>query len=241
MDIDTDNNRPDLRPLIARLREIKKKCASMGSRNEEFPLMQERLSSIIKRLEAGEEPSGEPLAYRAIARELFPVAHLFESVGFMSVGKEIAHVEKTLQELAPEAPVPDAPAAGGATQHTISQPPAAADRAGVSQETDGEGSDHHVPWPIIGGLVVLLVATMIAAMMILEVGPFRVEPTVRATPPRKPVETVPTPAPAPTAVPEPPEERRGRQTLWRTRSPRRGSRSITATTWGPSTTFRQQR
>jgi hypothetical protein len=203
MSDDSTNRDVDLRPVIARLREIEKKCGSMGSRNEEFPLMQERLSSIIKRLEAGEEPSGEPLAYRAIARELFPVAHIFESVGFMSVGKEISHVERTLQELAPEAPVPDAPAAGGATQHTISQPPAAADRAGVTQETDGEGADHHVPWPIIGGLVVLLVATMTAAMIIFGVGPFRAKPTVRATAPTEPVETVPTPAPAPTSVPEP--------------------------------------
>ena len=84
-----------------------------------------------------------------------------------------------------------------------SQPPAVADRAEVTQEADGEGADRYVPWPIIGGLVVLLVATMIAAMMILEIGPFRAEPTVRATTPRKPVETVSTPAPAPTAVPEP--------------------------------------
>jgi hypothetical protein len=193
----------ELRPVIARLREIEKKCGSMGSRNEEFPLMQERLNSIIKRLEAGEEPSGEPLAYGAIARELFPIAHLFESVGFMSVGKEIIHVERTLQDLAPEAPVPDAHTAGGAAQRTDSKPTAVADRSGVTQETDGEGVDRHVPWPIIGGLVVLLVAMMIAAMMILGVGPFRAEPTVRATAPTEQVETVPTPAPAPTAVPEP--------------------------------------
>ncbi len=203
MNDDSSNRDVDLRPVIARLREIEKKCGSMGSRNEEFPLMQERLSSIIKRLEAGEEPSGEPLAYRAIARELFPIVHLFESVGFMSVGKEIIHVEKTLQELEPEAPVPDAHTTGGAAHRRFSQPPAAADRAGVAQETDGEGADHHVPWPIIGSLVVLLVAMMIAAMMILRVGPFRTEPTVRATAPTEPVATVPTPAPASTAVSEP--------------------------------------
>jgi hypothetical protein len=97
----------DLRPLIARLKEIERKCDSMGTRNEEFPLMKDRLTSIIARLEAGEEPSGEPLAYRAMARELFPVAHLFESVGFMGVGKEIAHVERSLQDLEP------APASSG--------------------------------------------------------------------------------------------------------------------------------
>ena len=64
--------------------------------------MEERLGSIIARLEAGEDDSGEPVGYRAIARELFPVAHLFESYGFTSVGKEIAHVERALNELEPE-------------------------------------------------------------------------------------------------------------------------------------------
>ena len=87
----------ELRPVIARLKEIQRKCDSMGARNEEFPLMKDRLTSIIARLEAGEEPSGEPIAYRAMARELFPVAHLFESVGFMGVGKELAHIERALQ------------------------------------------------------------------------------------------------------------------------------------------------
>ena len=171
--------------------------------------MQERLSSIIKRLEAGEEPSGEPLAYRAIARELFPVAHIFESVGFMSVGKEIAHVEKTLQELAPEAPSADTRTTGEAARRGAPRPPAAADSAGASEQTDGEGTDHHIPWPIVGGLVVLLVAIMMAAMIILGVGPFRVKPPVRATAPTESVVTAPTKIPAPTAVPEPSRGRPG--------------------------------
>ena len=210
MNDDDKHQGVELRPMIARLREIEKKCASMGSRNEEFPLVQERLSSIIKRLEAGEEPSGEPLAYRAIARELFPVAHIFESVGFMSVGKEIAHVERTLQDLAPEAPVSDAPTAGSAARLSTSRSPAAADRAGASEQTDDEETDHHVPWPIVGGMVVLLVAIMIAAMIIFGVGPFRAEPPVRATAPTEPVATIPTPEPpAPTAVPEPSREAPG--------------------------------
>ena len=38
-----------------------------------------------------------------VARQLFPVAHLFESVGFMTVSREIAHIERALRELAPEA------------------------------------------------------------------------------------------------------------------------------------------
>jgi len=200
MDIDTDNNRPDLRPLIARLREIKKKCASMGSRNEEFPLMEERLNSIIKRLDAGEEPSGEPLAYRAMARELFPVAHLFESVGFMSVGKEIAHVERALNELAPEEPASDAPTEPKSARRTAAQPADAAEPGAADEDTDEEGPVHHVPRPVAAGLVVLLAAMAIATMIVLEVGPFRPKPPVRPAAPTAPVETPLTPSPFPTVV-----------------------------------------
>jgi len=203
MDIETDNDRPDLRPLIARLRQIEKKCASMGSRNEEFPLMEERLSSIIKRLEAGEEPSGKPLAYREMARELFPVAHLFESVGFMSVGKEIAHVEKALNELAPEEPASDAPTLPESARRTAAQPAAAAEPGAAAEGTDDDGPDHHVPRPVAAGLLVLLAAMAVATMIVLEVGPFRPKLPVRPAAPTVPVETQLTPPPLPTLVHEP--------------------------------------
>ncbi len=86
--------KPSLQPVIARLREIERKCSSMGARNEEFPQMQEKLAGIIRQLETAE--SDEPVSYQAMARELFPVAHLFESLGFMSIGKEIPHIERAL-------------------------------------------------------------------------------------------------------------------------------------------------
>ena len=197
------NREVELRPVIARLREIEKKCASMGSRNEEFPLMQERLSSIIKRLQKGEVASGGPLDYRAIARELFPVAHLFESVGFMSVGKEIAHVERTLKALAPEVPTTDVLAAPEAARRTPDQQPATVDRVPSHGETDDDGPDHHIPLPIAAGLVVLLATIVVAGMIVLEVGPFRAEPRARATVPVVPVETAVTTAPSPTVVREP--------------------------------------
>ena len=203
MDIDSDIERPDLRPLIARLREIEKKCASMGSRNEEFPLMEERLSSIIKRLEAGEEPTGEPLAYRAMARELFPVAHLFESVGFMSVGKEITHVEKALKELAPDAPASDAPTEPESARHTAARPATPAEPEAAAEGTDDNSPDQHVPRPVAAGLVVLLAAIAIAAMIVLEVGPFRPKVPVRPAAPTVPVEAPLTPSPSPTLVHQP--------------------------------------
>ena len=165
--------------------------------------MQERLSSIIKRLQEGEAASGGHLDYRAIARELFPVAHLFESVGFMSVGKEIAHVERTLKALAPEVPTTDVLAAPEAARRTPDQQPATVDRVPSHGETDDDGPDHHIPLPIAAGLVVLLATIVVAGMIVLEVGPFRAEPRVRATVPVVPVETAVTTAPSPTVVREP--------------------------------------
>jgi hypothetical protein len=199
-----DNGRAvDLRPVIARLKEVERKCGSMGTRNEEFPLMKDRLKSIIARLEAGEEPSGEPLAYRAMARELFPVAHLFESVGFMSVGKEIAHVERSLQELehAPASPdgagfsAPPSPTSSAAVAPPVSE--ATEQDSSRSEEDTEEPSGEGVPKPILGGVFVLAIAVAIAAAIILEVGPFqpKADPT--------PVPPSPTPMPSPTPEPQP--------------------------------------
>ncbi|MCW8984490.1 MAG: hypothetical protein OQK55_04040, partial [Thermoanaerobaculales bacterium] len=163
----------DLRPVIARPKEIERKCESMGTRNEEFPLMKDRLRSIIARLEAGEEPSGEPLAYRSMARELFPVAHLFESVGFMSVGKEIAHVERALQDLEPAAPSPTGAASPVRPSPTSSA--AVARPAADSPEKDPAGPDEEeepsregVPKPILGAVFALMIAIAIAAAIVFE-------------------------------------------------------------------------
>jgi hypothetical protein len=192
----------ELRPVIARLKEIERKCDSMGTRNEEFPLMKDRLTSIIARLEAGEEPSGEPLAYRAMARELFPVAHLFESVGFMGIGKEIAHVERALQDFEPTPLSSDGPGdlARPSTTSSVAATPSpieigAQDLTHVDDE-NGPTSEG-VPKPILGGVFVLLIAVAIAAAIILEIGPFqtKVEPT--------PTPATPTPLPSPTPEPAP--------------------------------------
>ncbi len=196
-------NGPDLRPVIKRLREIEKKCSSMGTRNEEFPLMQERLASIIKRLEAGEEPSGDPLSYRSIARELFPVAHLFESVGFMSVGKEIAHVERTLKDLDPDPEIDrieSRPRRIRAKGRLPLGPRVETEAESEESATEGdeeEASRWHVPMPMAIGCVVLLAAIAAATALILGIGPFQVD--------RGLVEVAPTPTetplPAPTSVP----------------------------------------
>jgi hypothetical protein len=194
----------DLRPVIARLKEIERKCESMGSRNEEFPLMRDRLRSIIARLEAGDGPSDQTIDYRAMARELFPVAHLFESVGFLSVGKEIAHVERSLQELASEVqpagtlPPPSTVARSATARRSPGpSPPTNGDGSPATGKTEGTEDDrpHGVPVPIIFGLAVLVMAVVIAAAIIFQIGPFAPD-VVPPTP-------VPTPwvVPTPTAVP----------------------------------------
>lgn len=197
-----------LRPVIARLKEIERKCASMGSRNEEFPLMQERVASIIARLETGSEPSGEPPDYAAMARELFPVAHVFESVGFMSIGKEIAHVERTLRELAP-APSAVPGDEGPAARSTARTRPQAESAGEVRlEERDSEQADERtpVPVPVVIGLVALVAAVAVAAAIITGIGPFErreaaVEPPPTAVPP-EPTPTPPTPSPTPAEADE---------------------------------------
>jgi len=200
----------DLRPVIARLKEIERKCDSMGTRNEEFPLMKDRLTSIVARLEAGEEPSGEPLAYRSMARELFPVAHLFESVGFMSVGKEIAHVERSLQDLEPAPASPDgagltarpSPTSSAAVAPPVSE---AAEQDLTGTEDEEEPSGEGVPKPILGGVFVLVIAVAIAVAIILEVGPFQPKPEPTPVPPTATPLPSPTPELPPTPLPRDPD------------------------------------
>jgi hypothetical protein len=207
-----DARNADLRPIIARLKEIERKCESMGTRNEEFPLMKERLASIIARLEAGEEPGGEALGFAAMARELFPVAHLFESVGFMSVGKEIAHIERALRELAPEGE----PAAGTAPPSRLSTtssaaappPPEEIDEKGLEPgESEREGERERVPKPVLGGFFVLVAAIAVAAMIVLKVGPFSRPPDPTPVPATPTVVPSPTPEPLPTPVVPDPDAR----------------------------------
>ncbi len=198
-----------LRPVIARLRELEKKCATMGSRNEEFPLMRQNLASIIKRLETGREPSGAPLAYRAIAREIFPIAHLFESVGFMSVGREIAHIEKILSDLEPEAPTPtDEPtaqtpvkvASSSARISSESSQPTPEPNV-TAEEEESSASDSGLPWPVLLAFLVLLIAAGISGSLIFKIGPFReIPPTPIPSPTAMPVTA--TPSPLPTTPPD---------------------------------------
>lgn len=192
----------ELRPLIARLKEIERKCDSMGTRNEEFPLMKDRLRSIIARLEAGEEPSGEPLAFREMARELFPIAHLFESVGFIGIGKEIAHVERALQDFEPAPATHAEPGSAVGRSPTTSAaatppPSAAQERDLTPADGEGEPSSDKVPKPVLVGFLILLISIAGAAAVVLKIGPFQPKPDPT------PVPATPAPIPSPTPEPRP--------------------------------------
>lgn len=164
--------------------------------------MKDRLTSIIARLEAGEEPSGEPLAYREMARELFPVAHLFESLGFMGVGKEIAHVERALLDFEPT-PATDAESGSkvdrSATTSAAAPSPSNAKRERALEPTidEAEPSSDKVPKPILGGLFILLIAMAVAAAVVLKIGPFQSESDPTLLP------ETPAPIPSPTSIPQP--------------------------------------
>jgi len=99
----TDGN--DLRAVIPRLDDLRRKCRSVGSRNDEAADMEVRINSIMNRLQpsATSDPTidAEPIPYAALARELYAVERFFESNGFLSVAKEVAHVERTLESFAP--------------------------------------------------------------------------------------------------------------------------------------------
>ncbi len=203
--MENDGNSPtaDLRPVVARLREIERKCASMGSRNEEFPLMEDRVAGLIARLEAGEEEGGEALDYRRIARELFPVAHLFESTGFMSVGKEIAYIERSLIELAPDFDADAAPSRQTPNrQVTLSS--AAKQVVEAPKEPPPEAPEaKRVPLPVVFSLLLLVLVAAGSAAIILGLGPFtRRRPPIAAIP--KPAVVEPTtPSAQPTEEPQP--------------------------------------
>ena len=73
----------------------------MGSRNDEAAEMETRIESILKRLQSHGAADAEPIPYAALARELYAVERFFESNGFLSISKEVAHVERTLESLRP--------------------------------------------------------------------------------------------------------------------------------------------
>ncbi len=204
----TDGVRPDersLKPILSRLREIERKCSAMGSRNEEFPLMEERVASLINRLEAATtEPERRP-RFGDMARELFAVAHLFESLGFISVGREIAHIERALRALDPSPDASDstAPPAGVSPSRGHVPGGPATDRAAPSPSGQLEEHDapRRPPTPVIVGFTVLALAVLAAASIILGIGPLGA--LLSGKPAVERVSTAAEPVPTLSAIPSP--------------------------------------
>ncbi len=106
----THGRATDLGPAIARLEDLARKLEGMGKRNRELPDMAVRLREVAATLRSGD--AGDPSKpYRDLARSLFPAARLCESLGLQSMAREILHVERTLEAMAPPAPAADAPLA----------------------------------------------------------------------------------------------------------------------------------
>jgi hypothetical protein len=161
---------PDLRPIIARLQEIERKCRSLGTRNDEADEMANRLATVVGELTRDPEED-EPVAYGQLARQLFPAARMFESLGFMSVARELAHVESALQKLDPDDAHEETPSVEsaarplepGATELTDEF-----DAAAESLESVRTG----IPQPVGIALLALLLAVL-ASILILRLSDTR--------------------------------------------------------------------
>ena len=183
---------PDLRTITARLTDLQRKCQSVGLRTNEAMEMEGRIAEVLERLGAGDED--EPIAYADLARRLFPVERFFESNGFLSVAKEVAHVERALEGLA--GPGPATP--GGAAETRAPAEPETRelpdDDAAV--ESDPSPSRWAAPRPVVVVLALFLVAVAVCVAVIVH---RQSSPTVV---PELPSPT-PRPAPRPTATPAP--------------------------------------
>jgi len=159
-----------LRPLVARLLEIQRKCGTLGPRNEEARDMAARLQAIIAELSGGDEGGLPPPRCRELARQLFPVARLFESLGFMSVAREVSHVERLLREMDPEGAVPPPPAPAPTPARPVeARQPAPAEPAPAQVSPPSPRS----PKAVVLGLAVLALAVIAAVVVIMRSQPGR--------------------------------------------------------------------
>jgi len=201
----------DLRTVIPRLDDLQRKCRSVGSRNDEAADMEVRINSILKRLQPSETSDSaidaEPIPYAALARELYAVERFFESNGFLSMAKEVAHVERTLESFASsdEPEVAPIPIGINDTTSATAQEDLPADDA---VEVDSEPSKWAVPKPLAAVAVFFLLAIVACIVIIVrhEVAPAKnVETTTgQPAPPAAVLSPLPTSTPrAPRAAATP--------------------------------------
>jgi len=205
----TDENTPndegtghDLRTVTPRLEDLQRKCRSAASRNDEAMEMEERITSILNRLQPPKDPDSptddDPVPFAALARELYAVERFFESNGFLSVAKEVAHVERTLESFASpdESESATDPAAIAVTFSD-------AEEEDLSEDNDTEpspgSSRWSVPRPLAAVMFLFLAAIVVCVVIIVRHENSTVEtiePTVL-----QPTPAAPAPPSRPTAVP----------------------------------------
>jgi hypothetical protein len=188
---ETSDNGPtgnhDLRAITVRLTDLQRKCRSAGSRNVEAIDIEQRLGSVLDRLKRGEGPEDEPPPFAALARELYAVERFFESNGFLSVAKEVAHVERALEALAAPDEEPVLPTSEQTTFDAAGGP--GPGETGDEHETEPAVSRWAVPKPLAATMALFVVAIAICAVII-----YRLE---FAEPAPTRVDSRPTPAPTP--------------------------------------------
>jgi len=195
----------NLAPIITRLQEIHRKCGAMSARNDEAADMTKRLDEIIEQLKAGGAEDGEPPAFREISRRLFPVARMFESLGFMSIAREVSYVERALEKLDPspaDSSTPAEPQVGSPYGSSADASPQELERTASDDEASPAESTRgsRIPAPVGIVLIVFLLA-ILASIFVVRENRERVQKSLAA---RVPTATA-VPQPTPELQPTPPE------------------------------------
>jgi len=188
---------PDLRTVLARLRELERKCRTMATRSGELAEHQERIERILEVLERA--PRDATTSYRPLARQLAPVAAEFERLGFATVAREVRYVATSLEafDAGPSGSDDDAEPA---TTRPGPSPPEI--EAPEPVHGDGPGLDWRArlrPTPAITVLTILLGVACIAAWLFVRAELARLDAPSSASRPA-PTPTPPPPRVTPTAA-----------------------------------------
>jgi hypothetical protein len=179
----------------------------MAPRNDEAEIAAQRLDEVMTRLTAVDGPEAEPIDFRELARRLFPVERMFESLGFVSVAREVSYVENALDRLQPKAetddlvvPSPEPLAAPSAS--TLGEKPLDRTVAVVDRPPTESRSRVRPPMPVVAMLLVLISVVLVSTTLVLRRG--RARRTVGETTTLDRTAPTPTVALSPTRETEPP-------------------------------------
>ena len=152
--------------------------------------MEQRIVSILGRLEPGDDPDADPIPFTALARELYAVERFFESNGFLSIAKEVAHVERTLEGMA-HPDEPEEEASSNDPGRVDPEPGTEPDEDEIETDAAEHPSRWSVPKPLAAVMFLFVVALAVCIVIIVR---------HNAPDPPKPV-ALPEPTPAPISQP----------------------------------------